>query len=320
MKIIGDLTSRFTEPTELRSTYLSLAEVAKSESNRELESAALERVLDLDPSDADTRFRLAYLYGEMENQRLSMYHYTLRLYQGRDATALNNLAVARGALKLPGREIGAFEKAAEDSWLAKANLSHAYVDRGFLIEAEKLANEVLKADCEETARNRAIAALRRILEIRSTEKETEEKILDEAKNERTFRSTYAEAFIASMRTPISGVFETPYGKLSFKHEGNRLLGEGRFEEQTSGGLFASLTGGSPATITVRTVKLEATVIGRCGRFRFETKETEKGSLLSFPKSTTVQGFLVIADDGESFEVLEEHEKGAKIYAVRKIRM
>ena len=320
LKIIGDLISRFTEPTELRSTYLSLAEVAKSESNRELESAALERVLDLDPSDATTRFRLAYLYGEMENRRLSMYHYTLRLYQGRNATALNNLGVAYGALKLPGREIKAFGKAAEESWLPKANLSHAYVDRGFLIEAEKLANEVIKADCDETARNRALAALKRISEIRSAEKESEEKILGEAKNERTFRSTYAEAFVASMRTPITGAFETPYGKLSVKQEGNRLLGEGKFEQQTSGGLFANLTGGSPATVTVRTVKLEATVIGRCGRFRLETEETEKGILLSFPKSTTVQGLLVIADDGESFEVLEEHEKGAKIYTVRKIHM
>jgi tetratricopeptide (TPR) repeat protein len=317
LKIIGDLISRFTEPTELRASYLSLADVAKSQSDRELESAALEHVLDLDPSNSDTRFRLAYLYGEMENRRLSTYHYTLRLYQGQHATALNNLGVAYGALKLPSKEIGAFEKAAEESWLAKANLSHAYVDRGFLTDGEKLANEVMRADCDETERNRAIGALRRVSTIRSTEKETVEKILSEAKSERLFRSAYAEAFVASAGAPINGVFETPYGRISFKQQENRLLGEGKFEEPTFGGLLSALSGAAPTGVKVRNVKIEAIIVGRSGRFTFETDEREKATLLNVPKSETVQGLMVIAEDGESFEALEKHETRVKLYTARR---
>ncbi len=299
---------------------MTLAEVARNQSDRELESAALERVLDFDPSDSGIRFRLAYLYGEMQKRHLSTYHYNLRLAQGRDATALNNLGVGYGRLNLPGKEIEAFERAGEDFWLAKANLSHAYVDRGFLAEAEKLASEVTRADCDETERNRAIAALTRISTIRSTEIKTEEKILSEARSERVFRSAYAEAFVASVGRPVNGVFETPHGNMSFKQEGNRLLGEGKFEELTLAGLFGPSSGGPPTSVGVRTVKFEANIVGRSGRFKFETEETEKGTLLTFPKFTTVQGFLIIADDGESFEVLEEHEKEVRIYKSRKVQL
>lgn len=321
LKIIRDLIPRLTDPTELRSTFLSLANVAKSQSDRELESAALEHVLDLNPSDSDIRFRLAYLYSNMGKWGLSAYHYSLRLNQGQEVTALNNLGVTYGNLNLQGKEIEAFEEAGEDFLLAKANLSHAYADRGFLAEAERLATEVTRADCDETARNRATGALTRISKARSTEKETAEKIESDAKTQRIFRSAYAEAYVASAGIPVSGVFKTPHGNISFRQEGSRLLGEGKFEEPVFAGLFATLPGfpaTPPTQVKVRSVKLEATIVGRSGRFKFKTDETEKGTLLTFPKFATVQGLLIIADDGESFEVLEEHEKQVKIYKARKI--
>jgi tetratricopeptide (TPR) repeat protein len=187
-KLIRDLITTLSDPAELGATYLCLAEVAKSQSDRELESAALERVLELNPSDPDIRFRIAYLYGEMGNRRLGLYHYNLRLDQGPDAISLNNLGVDYRVLELPGSEIAAFEKASEEDWLPKANLSHAYVDRGFLAKGEGLANEVLRSDADQISRERATGALNRISAIRSGEKQTIEKIMNEAKTEKSFRS------------------------------------------------------------------------------------------------------------------------------------
>jgi len=197
LQTLRDLIPSLTDSAELRKTYLSLADVAKSQTDRELELAALERVIDFDPADSGIRFRLAYLYNEMEKPSLSAYHYKLRTEQGLD-DALNNLGVAYGRLKLPGKEIAALEKAGKD-WLAKANLSHAYIDRGFLSQGETLANEVTKADCDETALNRATAALTRVSATRSEEDETEEKRLAAAQRERIFRSAYAEAFAGPAR-------------------------------------------------------------------------------------------------------------------------
>src|ERR1041385_995942 len=92
----------------------------------------------------------------MENNRLAAYHYKLRLDQGYDATSSNNLGVAYDKLKLPAKEIAAFVRASNDSGLAKANLSHAYLDRGFIDEAEKLATEVVNAGDDEVGRDRAL--------------------------------------------------------------------------------------------------------------------------------------------------------------------
>lgn len=317
LKIVRDLILDLKDISELRLTYLSLADIAKLQSDRELESAALEHVLDLDPSDSESRFRIAYLYGQMENHRLAAYHYKLRLDQGREATALNNVGVAYDALKLPGKGIDAFTRASGDSWLAKANLSHAYIDRGFLAEAEKLASEVTRADCDETARNRAIGALRRISSTRSKEQETEEKVLADAKNERGFRSAYVQAFVGPSGTTINGLFEIPHGTLSFKQAGSQLLGEGKVEERTLTGLIVPLLTEPSSHIKVRNVKFKADIIERSGRFKIETDETQKQTLLSSLVSPAAHGLLILAADGESFEVLEEEEKRVKIWTARK---
>ncbi len=106
--------------------------------------------------------------------------------------------------------------------------------------------------------------------------------------------------------------------MTFKQDGNRLVGEGKFEEQTLARLFGMLSGAPPTSVRVRTVKLEANIVGRSGRFRLET-EIDKTTLVTSPKSITVQGLLILADDGESFEVLEEHETEVKIYKAREIQ-
>lgn len=202
LEMVREVIGILTDPTQLRLTYLALADIAKGHSDRDLESAALERVLDFDPADSAIRFRLAYLYSQIEQPHLAAYHYNLRLNQGLDHTTLNNLGIAYGKLKLPGREIAVLLRASEDYWLARANLSDAYVDRGFLSRGEELATQVTKADCDETARIRAMAVLRRISTIRSNEKRTEEEILLGGKTQRLFLSAYAEAYAAPSGIPV----------------------------------------------------------------------------------------------------------------------
>jgi len=184
IKTIVDLLPTLADSKEIRLSFLSLADIAKSENNQELEASALERTLNLDPADSEVRFRLAYLYGEMDNYRLALHHYKLRLAQGREPAVLNNLGVAFNALKMTGKEIEMYEAASADNRLARANLSSAYVDRGFLAKAEELAAEVAKSE-DETERRNATSSLSRITAMRSSEKEKEEKILTEVTSEPT---------------------------------------------------------------------------------------------------------------------------------------
>ncbi len=60
-------------------SFRTLADIAKHQKYSDLETAALERALDINPADSDTRFRLAYLYSEQNKPQLAMYHYRLHL-------------------------------------------------------------------------------------------------------------------------------------------------------------------------------------------------------------------------------------------------
>lgn len=317
LNTITNLIRSLSIPGQLRLSYIALADLAKEQSDRELESAALEHVLDFDQADSAIRFRLAFLYSEMNKRGLSAYHYQFRLNQGKDDVSLNNIGVAYGALELPGKEILSFEKAADNYWLAKANLSHAYIDRGFLVRAEQLASEVIKADCDETARNRAIGAHGRISTIRSNEKETAERIFKVAKAERVFRSAYAAAFAGLNISPLNGIFETPHGPLLFSQDGRNLFADGQFEVEVSRGLFFALSGGSPASTKVRTVHIEAAVVGRSGRFKLEIRIADKIAGPVPPESKTINGLLILDENGQSCEFMEEHEKEVHIYKATK---
>lgn len=216
--ILGGLLQTVTDPKGRHPLFLSLADVAHLKGDQALEVAMLEQVLELNPSDAEVRFRAAYLYSEMKKERLAVYHYGLRVSQDQDPLAKNNLGVALDALELKGKAIEMYEAASDRNELAKANLSHAYVDRGFLKSAEDLALSVERSDADAYARQRATAALQRVADLRRREDESEERILEGVKRERLFMAKYATAFVSPLGKPVVGTFSTPLGQLSFEQQ------------------------------------------------------------------------------------------------------
>lgn len=317
-QIIVKLLRELTDGEELHSAFLTLADIAKHQNDRDLESAALERALDINPAALDVRFRLAYLYSEMNKHGLAIYHYKLRVEQDRDPIAMNNLGVSFAALDLPGKEIEMYEASGAENDLARANLSHAYIDRGFVKVAADLAAALTRGD--ETARDRAAYALERISKARSKENEIETGIVTEAKAERDFRAAFAIAFAAPPGIPINGTFETRYGKIPFLQEGDKIVGDARFREEVPkglAGLMIGLPAPAPQKFRIRSLRLDGQVFGQAGRFRLEIREEEEEALFSFPKSSVVEGLLILSPDGESFEVLEEQDKKVHIYRARK---
>jgi tetratricopeptide (TPR) repeat protein len=212
-----------------RGSLITLADIAKLQKHPDLESAALERALDINPADADTRFRLAYLYSEQGKPQLAMYHYRLHLTQTKDETSANNLAIAFNALELSGKEIELYQAAGEMP-LAVANVSHAFIDRGFLQHAEELARKISKSD-DEQAQTRATRALQRIADQRRKEDETEETIRTQAEEERKFRAKYAEAFLSESIKQLTGTFQTKFGTLNFEKNDQLLIGTYEHEEK-----------------------------------------------------------------------------------------
>jgi tetratricopeptide (TPR) repeat protein len=314
------LNSRFDESYDLlrqalqeskstpdqKQTFQTLADFAKEQKNRDLEAAALERALELDPSDRAVRFRLAFLYGETNKNGLEIYHYRLRLAQGAEPSSLNNLGVSLNQIECPSASIDCLMQAVSNNPLAKANLGHAYIDRGFLTEGERLAREASATAVENgdnTTLMRATGAIDRIAEERSTEKEREAKVVAEAKRDAGFRARYGQAFMDVPVESFNGVFNSPRGHMWLGQEGRNLHGE-----------IAEGSVGATAPSVVRKSLVVGKVQGRAGTFVTHAAEAASSgtSLLMSPKSS--KGFFIISVDRQSVEFAEEEEKNLNIYS------
>jgi hypothetical protein len=317
LQMAATLCEDAESPGELADSYRTLGDIAKMSSTPDLETAALETALLHDPGNQNDRFRLAYLYGELGKHRLAVYHYKLRLSQGQHAVGLNNLAVSYAELKLPALEVDALTRAELDSLLARANLANACIDRGFLKRGTELAESVLAQSTDENERLRATAALQRTASIRRAESESEEKITAGARAESAFRALYSTAYISTEHPLIDGVFRTPYGDMALSRDGDKVTGE--LTETVDEGLALP---GFPLGGTrerQRTTRFEIALKGRAGTLRVTTGESGAGvQLLSFRDTKVISGLAIIDVGGDSWEVLEEAEEGARMYTATRV--
>jgi thioredoxin-like negative regulator of GroEL len=304
------------------SSFIALADIAKRQKHSDLEAAALERALDINPADSDTRFRLAYLYSEQSKPHLAMYHYRLHLSQTKDETSANNLAIAFGELGLSGKEIELYQAAGEMP-LAVANVSHAFIDGGFLQHAEELARKISRSD-DEQAQTRAALALQRIADQRTKEDETEEAIKTQAEEERKFRARYAGAFLSESIKQLTGTFQTKFGTLKLEKHDEILIGTYEHEEKELNALGSLLAGpgvpGKVETTSRTTLRFDAVLQGRSGRFKFEATEKRSGvaPLFDRPKTSKAEGLLIIAEDERSFEIFDESQSPHSLSVAHKI--
>ena len=307
-----------------RFAVLSLSNLAKKQSDQYLESTLLEWALKLNPADSDVRFRLAYLYSEMDRPRLSVFHYRICLVR-EDRTAQNNLGVAFGALQLAGKKIEMLNAASSEFALAKANLAHVYINGGFLDRGETLAREAVEESQggdDVSIRGRAVEALKRVKDQRVNERAAEERIISDGEKETNFRARYGEASCERLEGRLTGTFSTPYGELNFESSETLIIGTATTRREVSASLamlfksFPSVS--SPNVLELQHVRFEAYPVGRAGRFRVEITTQEQSGEITVPKSSAShEGLIVLDRDAVGFEGMEE--KTAEVSMFRVIR-
>jgi thioredoxin-like negative regulator of GroEL len=303
--------------------YLAIADVAKQQREWIVESGALERALETDPTDSDIRFRIAFLYAERNRPHLAVYHYSIRLGQMADSATANNLALEFGSLRLTGKEIELLREASERNPLAKANLAGAYLERGFLQNAEELAKSAVK-EGDEHAQVRATSILALLSEQRKREEELHESITAQAEEERRFRVRYGEAFVGREARPLAGFFELSLGSLEIQQDGTLVVGRYEHSEEVPLASFASLLNERGVQTAKKTMTLQFSAIlpqGRAGHFRFERRE-RSDSIASLLGATSpdyeAKGLMIVAEDSESFELLNENENPCQRLTAKKV--
>lgn len=166
-------------------------------------------------------------------------------------------------------------------------------------------------------------ALSRIEEVKDAETKKEEEVLSSAIKEREFLIEYAEAFIEpfEIRLPLS--WETKYGNVDIKIEGNRFVATGERKIEPDLGLMGLYTSYGKRTsdekVILQKITYQGTIVNRTidyalmihdEKARKFDEATLAGSLLGTKKEKDVYtGIMVIHRECNKIEVMEKDAKG-----------
>ena len=309
--------------------YRELARAGEKANLPDIETAFLEKVLKITPSDTEARFRLALVYSNNDLDQLAAHHYELVVTHADWPGASNNLGVAYGELGFKANQYKLYKGVSEKYALAKANLASLYANAGSLAEAETLAKAALSTPDDKADAQLAIDRARYILgEIEATKKNEKEaiaKIAEATKSEREFMSAYAEAYCASPLPNGRGIFTTTHGDLALVRETLDLTGEGTFTKTAHRGVLSALYAGNtsgalPAPdVSIYSVTLSAKLHGQSGIFVLIISPSEMPRTLLSNSNRIIKGLMYFQDDGNVIQFLEREEKKRTIVSAQRKR-
>lgn len=309
---------RLADGSEDRERRILRAEVeyAEETASSQLFIAALERLLELNPTDLQRRFQLAYKYADSKMPGLAAFHYSKIPHDRRSEATWNNLGVSLSEVGLPGRSVDAYRESEKlEETLAMANLARKFMEEGFFTEAGNILDRASKIANHHKNVDTALAALK-------DAPDQEEKKQEEAFRKAGRVSEFYRAFghgLAQPDSAISGDWNSPQCQLSATQNGVAVLLTGKYE--VTGGLgnlisAFSAYGGASSKASYR-VEYNVTVRGQTMSGRVtRTKEGDEpkpggllagASLLSGEQAPEV--LMVIQDDGTTISVLERSQSG-----------
>lgn len=132
--------------------YSVIASTELSRGDKETSALAQEKYLELAPDNRDKLFQTAYEQSNADMGILGLLNYQILLtLNPRDDIARNNFGALLGEFDLHGKQIAAYEQAAQkDNTLSMANISYQYIKAGFFEDARSQLDIARKEeDCHE---------------------------------------------------------------------------------------------------------------------------------------------------------------------------
>jgi len=318
---------------EYKAKILSgLASLAKIKEDMEKFFIYAEGSLNIDPTNTDLRFDLAYRYSKKGDNEISLLHYKKLINATKSPGGLNNLGVQYNILKLSAKSINSFFKSAENKeTLAMANIAGRYLNEGFIEDAKreiKKAHE-LYGEGIEVHGNIGIAQ-NRIEEILEKEKKKEKEILAKAEKERKFRVKYSEAFYCeddADKQRIDDTWSTSWGdiKIIFDKKKNSFTGSGKKKippDKFLLTLIKNQTGSNIDFYTKRLINIQGNITKLSGKYEItieEKDEYEDGTSYGEEKTYKITGYMVINKDINEILVMEKkNDEDFKIYNWKKV--
>ena len=308
--------------------FREIARAAEKANLTDIETAFLEKVLKIVPTNNEARFRLAFVYSANDLNQLAAHHYKLVVAHTDWPSASNNLGVTYGNLGLKANQYKLYKAVADREALAKSNLAVLYATAGFLSDAEDFVKAVLSTHNDDSdtqlAINRARYALEEITTTEKTEREAIDRIADDTKAEREFMCAYAEAYCVPLPANDRGIFTTPHGEIEIVREQAELKGKGTFTKTTwRGGLLATLYSrnigeiASEPEVSTYSLSLTAQLHGQSGTFELKIALVEKQPTILGDSTRTIKGLMYFQDNGNVIQFLERDEKKRTVVSAQR---
>jgi len=302
--------------------WKALASAAEDTKDQDLEISFLEKVMELEPTNHDLRFRLAWLYGETNRDELSAFHYRiLQRTQGEDTAIGNNLAVAYKAMGLTASQVEEYLKVTEKHDLAKANLAQIYATAGFLEIAESYAKSVLQSTKDSNANSRARGVLEDVAATRAKEDQAIQNIGENSRNERQFLSDFANGYSDQPLPTFSAPYKVRGDKIKISVKGNEITGSSSEIREWNGGLlglFSLNAIGTPPHKRLHVATLTGTITSRAGTFELTTEVFNPPESTKPESTSTTNGLFIIEPDLQSIKLLERSEKRTRIVIANRV--
>ena len=267
----------------------------------------LERIIEIDPDDIDTRFTLAYKYSERENSDMALWHYRKIPHQKRSGMAWNNLGVVLDAFDLPGKSVNAYEGAkALDETLAMSNLATRFLSVGFAKNAQELCDNALEI---EGYHKNVSHVLAKIKDLPDQEEKKLEKILERAKPKNEYYRMVGRAMALAEPKDIGGSWRGPVCALELKISRRLVTITGSYDQQTNALAAALGAGGSGVR---RRVEYTGTlfghaIVGKCSR----SQDGAPPRTLLDEAGNERPTLMVLSDDLSEVHVMEVRGSSAR---------
>jgi tetratricopeptide (TPR) repeat protein len=330
IKLLSNLLHRDCFKEHKAKILAGLANLAKRKEDIEKFLIYAEGSLNVDPTNTNLRFDLAYRYSKEDE--MSLLHYKKLINAIKSPVGLNNLGVQYDILKLPAKSINSFIKSEENKeTLAMANIAQRYLNEGFIEDAEREVKRAYELSREgvEVHGNIGIAK-NRIEEILEKEEKKEKEILAKAEEERKFRVKYSEAFYCEVgvdKQKIDGTWSTSWGdiKIIFDKEKNSFIGSGEKKLPPNEFLLTLIKnqdGSHREFFTKRLIYIQGNITKLSGNYEIKIEEKDEysdGTSYGEKKFYKITGYMIINKDINKIEVMEKkNDEDFKIYSWGKV--
>lgn len=299
----------------------SLAEITKDD---EILIGTMERQLELDPADTDTRFALAYKYSSQGNDALAAMHYARISYSERSAVTWNNLGVAFDRMSLQSKSVTAYRKSEEmGETLAMSNLANKLIGSGFLPEAKKICDEAIKL---KDVHKNVGSTLSRLKEVPEEEDKKETEAFEKVRPTSEFYKEFGRALAMPTPKTLTTHWQGPDCILDITLAGSEFTATGTFEKSSGGGLlsltiFGGVDSTSKPTTTRYRIEYKGTARGQAivaNVVREKEGEQAKAStLLGLGVEERLTTLMLLSEDGGEIVVCEKQKAGSpRFYSLK----